>query len=291
MNAILILNYNDWKTTIDFVKKIRSYSILDLILLVDNKSSDESYKVLSELKDEKIQVIETEKNAGYAYGNNYGLKYLLKHYSIKNVIISNPDIEVEERTIKKMFNYLDNHDNIAAVSGMIYDHDNSISANFAWKLPSYGHLLVSTFLTLYKIFQKVFNYGYYYNSKDIDKYNEMYVEVISGCFFAIKMKCLQKVDFFDENTFLFGEENILFFKLKKFHYFNVVLTDEKVIHHHSVSINKSIKKEILKDNILFSSNMLYLEKYLKINFVQRLIYCIFFHIGKYEKQLFNKIRK
>ena len=46
MISIVIVNYNDWNTTVSFVKQIESYSILDHIIIVDNCSTDNSFVML-----------------------------------------------------------------------------------------------------------------------------------------------------------------------------------------------------------------------------------------------------
>ena len=91
--AIIILNYNDLETTKNMLNLIKDYKILDLIVIVDNKSLDNSYQELKKFENSKIKVLETDKNLGYAYGNNYGLNYL-ENKNIDNVIISNPDVLV-----------------------------------------------------------------------------------------------------------------------------------------------------------------------------------------------------
>lgn len=290
MNAIMILNYNDYETTNSFVNLILSYKPLDLILIVDNKSTDNSYEKLKHFKDDRIKVISTKSNLGYAYGNNYGLNYLDTNYNIDNVIISNPDIAVSEASIVNIFEYLDKSNSIACVSGKISNSNGELAKNFAWKLPTYGMLLSSTSLIVYKIFEKLLNYSFYYNENEYKDYQLVNVDVISGCFFGTKMKSIRDVGFFDESTFLFGEENILFFKFKEKGYKNTILMNENIVHHHGVSINKSIKNEVARQNILLKSNMVYLNDYLKIGCIRRFIYKMFFHIGKYEKEFIYFIR-
>lgn len=38
--GIVVLNFNDAKETVPFVEKIKSYNILDSIVVVDNASTD-----------------------------------------------------------------------------------------------------------------------------------------------------------------------------------------------------------------------------------------------------------
>ena len=96
--AIVILNYNDLETTKKMINSIKDYKSLDLIVIVDNKSKDNSYQELKRLENEKIKLLETDNNLGYACGNNYGLEFL-KDKNVKNVIVSNPDIEVSENAV------------------------------------------------------------------------------------------------------------------------------------------------------------------------------------------------
>ncbi len=49
---------------------------------------------------------------------------------------------------------------------------------------------------------------------------------------------LQKVNFFDENTFLYYEENIIAKKLKQVGYKIMLHSDIFVFHNHSVTIDK-----------------------------------------------------
>ena len=78
-NAIILLNYNDYKTVIEYINLIKNYNAIDRIVIVDNCSPDGSYEILKKYESDKISVIQTDKNKGYAYGNNYGIHYLEKN--------------------------------------------------------------------------------------------------------------------------------------------------------------------------------------------------------------------
>ena len=74
MNVIIVLNYNDFDNTFHYINRIRNYAKLDYILIVDNCSTDESFERLQKLKDDKVNVIRTDRNEGYASGNNFGVR-------------------------------------------------------------------------------------------------------------------------------------------------------------------------------------------------------------------------
>ena len=50
-NGIVIVNYNDYKTTKRLIDNIRDYKVFDKIVIVDNKSSDNSLKELKKLEN------------------------------------------------------------------------------------------------------------------------------------------------------------------------------------------------------------------------------------------------
>ena len=96
--GIIVLNYNCFEETITFVKNIQSQrpSFPLKILIVDNNSSDNSYKEFAERfqNDVDVEFIKTKSNLGYGAGNNRGIKYLKDKYKLDYFIICNPDIKI-----------------------------------------------------------------------------------------------------------------------------------------------------------------------------------------------------
>ena len=156
METVLItLNYNDYETTSKFVDSIKNYKSLDLIVVVDNNSSDDSYKKLKMLENKKIIVLKSDKNGGYGYGNNIGIKYVEERYKNANVIISNPDIEFKEDVVTKLISDLDNNDKYAVV-GLVINTHGKISK--AWKLTNgFKELLISIPIIGTKLKDKINN--------------------------------------------------------------------------------------------------------------------------------------
>ena len=68
----------------------------------------------------------------------------------------------------------------------------------------------------------------------------------------IKSEVLKRISYFDENVFLYYEENILGDKLKNIGYDLIVCNDVVIIHDHSVSIDYNVgtinKFKILKES-------------------------------------------
>ena len=76
MVDVLILNYNDAKTTLEYVEKVKNYKNIRKILVVDNCSTDDSTQMFQKNVSDKLEVISSGRNGGYGAGNNYGIRYL-----------------------------------------------------------------------------------------------------------------------------------------------------------------------------------------------------------------------
>ncbi len=134
MLGVVVLNYNDSDTTMAFVESIKDYRIIDKIVVVDNASTDASFAELLTLTNAKIDVIKTDKNGGYGYGNNWGIRYACEKYKLNQVIISNPDIEVSEGTIKQCLRVLQTYKNTAVVAPVMLNCDGSVNFKCVWKI-------------------------------------------------------------------------------------------------------------------------------------------------------------
>lgn len=57
MIGCVVLNYNDADTTLDLLKRIEPMEIIDQIVLVDNKSADNSLERLKEQESNKVRFV------------------------------------------------------------------------------------------------------------------------------------------------------------------------------------------------------------------------------------------
>ena len=86
--GMVILNYNDYETTKNYLNEIKNYKNLNKIVVVDNNSTDNSYEKLKEFNNSKIDIIKTDSNKGYAYGNNFGIRHINSDSDLDYIIIS-----------------------------------------------------------------------------------------------------------------------------------------------------------------------------------------------------------
>ena len=241
------------------VNTIKKFINVDYIIVVDNCSTDNSLKELSNIKSNKIKIIKTNQNKGYAYGNNYGIKYAINKYKKCNLIISNPDILISESAFNELITIINSNSEIGILAPTIKE---SNKLNRGWKISSaYDELILSI-----PRFGKKYRANYLEYKADYYKDDLSQVDIVSGCFFIIKSSVIKSINYFDENTFLYYEENILGVKMQQKKYRTYISNNVYVIHNHSISINKSVNN-VNKFKMLKQSQLYYLKNYCHSNFI------------------------
>lgn len=256
MIGCVVLNYNDADTTLDLLKRIEPMEIIDQIVLVDNKSTDNSLERLKEQESNKVHVVCAKKNGGYGSGNNVGIEYLRKNYSCDYIIIANPDVIFDESVIKKMINEFD--EDTVIVAPLTLNSKKERQLPIAWKVPTVKDYFLFSSIVLNKIF-KPFQYPIQFFNTDICE-----VDCVQGCLFMLNNSLIED-KLYDENIFLFFEESCIGKQFKDKGYKTKLLMNVDYIHNHSVSINKAFNSEARKRKITLDSFYTYFEDYYSLS--------------------------
>lgn len=256
MTFLLIINYNDFKNTKRLIKNVFEYKTIDKIIVVDNKSTDDSYKNLKKMKNDKIDIILSDNNLGYSYAINLGIKHIESITDEANIFISNSDIIIKsEKDLEILINSFD--ENIGVIGPVIEEHG---ELNRGWKVPTPMQDALMNLVLIHNVIRKkkiFYNDEHYKTDKSI-------VEAVSGCFFLVKLSDMKKINYFDDAVFLYYEENILTKKLESINKTGLINNQVKVIHDHAASIDSNIKR-IKKFKILKESQYYFQTKYNKAN--------------------------
>jgi hypothetical protein len=251
--VFVIINYNTKALVEKLVANVKDYQSISKILIVDNASTDDSYQELKKLENDRIEVIQAKENKGFSAGMNIGAKRAIELFSKCDIIFSNTDIIISsEETIEILQTALKMR-RVAVASPVVFQ-ENTISRG--WKIPSAKEEVLINLPGIGKKFQK----KYMFYDEDHYKGKYSYVEAVSGCFFMIKSEALKRVNYFDENVFLYYEENILGEKLRNSSYTLVICNEALIIHDHSVSIDHNVGT-INKFKILKTSQRYFQKKY------------------------------
>jgi N-acetylglucosaminyl-diphospho-decaprenol L-rhamnosyltransferase len=264
--SCIILNYNDAETTISLVNSMVNYEILDSIVIVDNCSTDESASRLQAIARGKVHFISTEKNGGYGYGNNQGIRYAYGSLHASHVLIANPDVKVTEECIQAMKDSFLKISRLGVAAAVTRDGTGKVALS-SWRLNSLLGDILDTGLITRRIF------AHWLNDRpelktDFGKERYVYVDAVLGSLFMADIHALMECGLYDEEIFLYYEEKILGFQLKKKGYGTVLLLNQSYVHLHSVSINKNVKSILKKQALLHKSKLHYYKKYLGINRIQ-----------------------
>jgi len=261
--GLVIIHYNDYESTKDLIENIKDYSVIDRVIIVDNNSKKEIKEKIKKLSSKKVKIIENEQNTGFASAINIGSKALIKELGKCNIIISNADIIInKEEDIKELLKEL-NKKEVGIVAPTIVENN---SLNRGWRQPSPFLDSMLNLIYIHRFLRK--KYVFYKENHYQDKTS--IVDVVSGCFFLIKSETLEKINYLDENTFLYYEENILAKKIKEEKLNLIICNDILVIHNHSVSIDKNLKK-IKKLKIQKQSQYYFQTKYNNANIFEKIL--------------------
>ena len=288
--AVMIVEFNDAEQTIKYVNEIAQYKNIQRIVVVDNHSTElNTMNLLKEIQNEKVIILQSDKNGGYNYGNNFGIQYLQEQKEEYDYfIISNPDIEIEEKAIERCLQVLENDEKVAIAAPRMYDAQNHPIRRSSWKIRTFWRDVIHSTRLLEVLFYLQLRNGEY-SQKEYSQ-DLLQVEAICGAFFIVKREVLQQIGNLDENVFLFYEEDILAQKLKEKGYKTISVNDVKFVHYESQTIGKTLSY-YRKMRELQKSKMYYHEKYNHMNGIQRFFLQVLNICRKIELILEIPIRK
>ena len=274
--SFIILNYNDAESVKKICSTIYSYTSIDHIVIVDNMSPDNSFEQLACLANKKIDVIQTNRNGGYSYGNNYGAYYLIDTYHVELLFIANPDVEFTEEFIIRIVNDMINHKAQAATGFMLMPSVPRLIMNK--KINSYWQELLDCTLLLHRFFS--------FSIIPVEKGKGVFsVEWLPGSLFAIDADVYKKIKGLDDRVFLYYEEQMLGEKFKNTGYKMIIDSNIEYLHNHSVSIDKSLKR-IAQLKKCYESKYFFFTTYKNIGYFRRILMKIMMYYGIAARRIF-----
>jgi len=240
--------YSDTLECVDALLKLKQDNCAVEIVLVDNFSNDNSFGKIEDLyrSFDNIHFVRTEKNLGYAKGNNVGISYAKKTLHTDYVVILNTDAIIKDDNFcnsimdvfskeqyyvmgPKVLSYYDTSINQSPRKmeddrRPVYQLVNEIVHLAAWKL------------NIVQFIRKV-------RPKPILNQKQprgegIYKCVCHGCCLVFSPLFLKRWDLgFDAGTFLYREEIILFYILHKLNCKTLYYRDLEVFHKGGTSMN------------------------------------------------------
>jgi len=215
--AVVILNWNGAKYLKQFLPSVIDHSPEADVIVIDNCSSDESIQLLKE-KFASVQIIQLDKNYGFAEGYNRGLQ----HLNYEFFVLLNSDVEVPENWLAPQIQYLESDAKLAACAPLILSHAEPDCFEYAGAAGGYLDKDGFAFCAgrIFYAFEK--NTGQYNTNRQ--------VFWASGAALTIKSSAWKEVNGFDGTFFAHMEEIDLCWRLKNRGYKIGVCGEAKVYH-------------------------------------------------------------
>lgn len=273
--AAIILNYNDAKGTVDAVRRINGFSCFDDIVVVDNASTDDSAELIAaavivlnstfDAQHEHVHFIRSDRNGGYGYGNNLGVRYAAYTLGAELAVIANPDAVFNEQLIAAMQDVFTAHKDAATAGAVMHavSADDEFSYNeliaSGWKRRSLLQHVLNAGPVSRRLFKTWINYSPdYYNKASADA---VQVHAVHGSLLMVSVPKFLSAGGYDEHIFLYCEENVLAEKLYRSG-FKSFLLKLPYQHEGSVSITGSGLKAVQRQRIRNTSELYFYGHYL-----------------------------
>lgn len=208
--SIILINYNTKQLTIDCINSIveKSSGFDYEILLIDNKSADDSLEAFSRLNYPCLKVIENDDNEGTSRAFNKCAKVAKGKY----VFWLNTDTILVNNAIYELFNYMEHNSKCGIAGGNLFNKENKPAFSFRKRIldlkeerrdKSLCHQLRMT------IIKKMPKYMHNYSS------SPKRVSHVSGADMMIRTSLFNTIGYFNENIFMYAEETDFEYRMLK----------------------------------------------------------------------------
>lgn len=268
--SIVSINYDQPEVTCEMLESLRKVTYPNFeTLIVDNGSPTKSPDIIRENYPE-VQLIISEKNLGFAGGNNIALKQAKGDY----VLLLNNDTEVRPDFLDSLVDLIESDEKIGIVSSKIlyFYEDNVIQ--YAGTSP----------------INPITSRGRHYGNKEID--NGQFNEVTEtyyphGACMMIRKNVLDELGLLYEGYFLYYEEYDFTERVRQAGYKIYFQPNSSIRHKESISTGKN---STLKTYYMNRNRLLFLRRNVKgMTFFLAMIYFFLISFPKNTlKYLFNK---
>lgn len=220
--SIIIVNFNSGDFLFNCLKsldEVKDEAGIN-ILVVDNASMDDSLEK-AEGKFDNIIYIKNSQNLGFGRANNIALKKINSEY----ILLLNPDTQLKKGTISYMLSFMEENKDAGAATCRVLLSNGKIDLTAHRGFPT-------PWASFKYYFLKDDNL---YHLKNRDFKNPHEVDAITGAFFLTRKSVLEKVGFFDEDYFLYGEDIDLCFRMKEKGFKVFYVPEVEILHNKGIS--------------------------------------------------------
>lgn len=206
---ILILNYRAWHDTVACLEALEKLEYANYRVLVLDNASDNDSIIQIRTAFPAVEVVELERNMGFAGGNNVGIKQALTQ-GAEYIWLLNPDTLPDAKALAAMVEQAEQEAHIGAVGSVLYEMDRPEQVQ-AW-----GGGEVVLRWGLIRLLA---------HSRQTARLN-----YISGASLLLRRAALERVGLLDEGFFMYGEDADMGLRLLKAGFKLAVASRSRVLH-------------------------------------------------------------
>jgi GT2 family glycosyltransferase len=237
--SIVILSYNTRSFTIDCLQSIKRGYEAELsrgefeLIVADNASTDGSPKALREYGAQTAQgtlrIIDNGGNIGFAAGNNNATAFARGRY----VMFLNPDTVVYPRTLTYLIEFMDCHPEAGAATCRLVGPDGALDETCHRGFPTPWNAFCH-FSGLERRFPHSRLFASYTQGwKDFNRVHE--VDAAAGAFLIVRREAGERIGWWDEDYFFYGEDLQFCYDLRKAGYKIYYIPEVASLHYGGVA--------------------------------------------------------
>jgi len=229
--SIVVLNYNSGDLLVNCLDSIFADDMPFPIQVIvpDNGTTDDSLARAQAKWNDRIQVIHTGANKGFAWGNNFGIRASHGEY----VCLLNPDTIVHKGMFRELIAFMDSHPRAGFCGPKVLNTDGSFQLSAKRSIPS-PFDAISRALHLSLLFPKSQRFARY-NLTYLDPDATQIVDASTGCCMLARRTMLDEIGLVDENFFIYCEDVDWFLRAKKAAWETWYIGSVVLDHHHAYS--------------------------------------------------------
>lgn len=249
--GIIIVNWN----TEDYLRRCLA-SVMNSqgdfafkVVVVDNASTDGSARMVREHFPE-VQLITSDVNGGFSYGNNLGLRALgfqgvarVEDDAPRYVLLLNPDTLVPPESLYAMIQFMDSRADVGMAGPKLLLEDGSLDLacrrSFPTPIVAFYH-----FSGLAKLFPDSPHFARY-NMTFEDPDKQIEVDSVVGACMQVRREAIEDVGLMDEAFFMYGEDLDWAYRIKASGW-KIVYNPEVIVWHVKRAASRKSQKARLE---------------------------------------------
>lgn len=231
ISGSIVLYNNERNVLFEAINSFLDSKIVSYLYLIDNSPSNGLKNIID---DFRVIYIHNPSNPGFGAAHNIAIKLAIQNNADYHLIL-NPDAYYGRGVLEELTEYMEDNRDIGNIMPKVLYPNNDIQ-HLCKLLPTPYDWIGRRFNPFKGIVEKrndLFELRFTGYDKIMD------VPYLSGCFMYLRMAAVNKVGFFDEGIFMYGEETDLCRRLIDGGYRTVFYPRVHIYHHFEKGSHKS----------------------------------------------------